>query len=109
MLKARFVDKILEALGDEARKIKIYNNTFSINFYGEDNISNRKIASVISFLHLEDILRECKGLKVTIDYELKTLKIELEDGEVVTKNLGRYGVTGLWTMVMEILEGKNEI
>ena len=27
MLKARFIDKILEALRDEARKIKIFGNT----------------------------------------------------------------------------------
>lgn len=27
MLKTRFIDKILEALGDEAGKIKIFDNT----------------------------------------------------------------------------------
>ena len=35
MLKARFIDKILEALGYEAGKIKIFDNTFLTYFYDD--------------------------------------------------------------------------
>ena len=41
-----------------------------------------------------------------IDYGLKTLMVVTKKGRVITKNLGKYGTTGLWTMVMEILEGE---
>ena len=43
-----------------------------------------------------------------IDYGLKTLKIETKNGKVIIKNLGKYGTTGLWTMVIEIVGAKND-
>ena len=42
-----------------------------------------------------------------IDYELNNIEIKYKTGKVITKNLGKYGITGLWTMVMEILEVEN--
>ena len=107
MIKARFIDKILEALGDEAWKIEILDNTIHINFYDTDNINNRKIASIISLMHLEDGVFEYGLSKIVIDYGLKTLRIETKNRKVIIKNFGKYGTTGLWTMVMEILEVEN--
>lgn len=105
MLKARFIDKILEALGDEAGKIKIYDNTSLIYFY--DNRSEEekeKIVEVIKCLELKKIVEKFNLSEITIDYGLKTLKVELKNGKVIIKNLGKYGTTGLWTMVIEMLE-----
>ena len=107
MLKARFIDKILEALGYEAGKIKIFDNTSLIYF--SDNRSEEekeKIVEVIKCLELKKTVEKFNLSEITIDYGLKTLRIEEKNGKVITKNLGRYGATGLWTMVMEILEGE---
>ena len=108
MLKARFMDKVLEALGDEAGKIKIFNNTSLIYFY--DNRSEEekeKICGVIKCLELKKTVEKFNLSEITIDYGLKTLRIETKNGKVIIKNLGKYGTTGLWTMVMEILEVEN--
>lgn len=113
MLKARFIDKILEALGDEAGKIKIFEHTSMVYFYAtndnedERNIEKTQIIDILSQLKLEEAIEKYNLSEIVIDYGLKTLEIEYKNGKVITKNLGRYGVTGLWTIVMEILEGKN--
>ena len=110
MLKARFIDKILEALGDEAGKIKIFDNTSLIYFYDDRSEEEKeKIAEFIKCLELKKTVEKFNLSEITIDYGLKTLRIETKNGKVITKNLGRYGATGLWTIVMEILEAENEI
>ena len=106
MLKARFIDKILEALGDEAGKIKIFDNTSMIYFYNTDD-KNQEIINVLCQLKLEETIEKYNLSEIVIDYGLKTLEIEYKNGKVITKNLGRYGATGLWTIVMEILEVEN--
>ena len=52
MLKTRFIDKILEALGDEAGKIKIFDNTSIIYFYNTDD-KNQEIINVLRQLKLQ--------------------------------------------------------
>ena len=110
MLKARFIDKILEALGDEAGKIKIFDNTSLVYFYNtsdDKEQENQEIINILCQLKLEETIEKYNLSEIVIDYGLKTLEIEYKNGKVITKNLGRYGATGLWTIVMEILEGKN--
>lgn len=117
MLKARFIDKILEALRDEARKIKIFGNTFLTYFYENDNknkyeqekrlIEEREILDVLMQLKFNKVLNKYKLDEIVIDYELNNIEIKYKTGKVITKNLGKYGITGLWTMVMEILEVEN--
>ena len=108
MIKARFIDKILEALGDEAGKIEIYDNTSLTYFY--DNRSEEekeKIVEVISCLELSKTVKKYNLYNIVIDYGLKTLRIETKNRKVIIKNFGKYGTTGLWTMVIEILEVEN--
>lgn len=108
MIKARFIDKILEALGNEAGKIEIYDNTSLTYFY--DNRSEEekeKIVEVISCLELSKTVKKYNLYNIVIDYGLKTLRIETKNRKVITKNFGKYGTTGLWTMIIEILEIEN--
>ena len=108
MLKAKFIDKILEALGEEAGKIKIYDNTSLIYFYDDRSEKEKeKMVEVISCLELKKIVEKYNLSEIVIDYGLKILRIETKNGKVIIKNLGKYGTTGLWTMVMEILEVEN--
>lgn len=107
MLKARFIDKILEALGYEAGKIKIFDNTFLTYFYDDRREEEKeKIIEVINCLELNKTVEKFNLSEIVIDYGLKTLMVVTKKGRVITKNLGKYGTTGLWTMVMEILEGE---
>ena len=107
MLKARFIDKILEALGDEAGKIKIFDNTSMIYFYNTDD-KNQEIINVLRQLKLQETIEKYNLSEIVIDYGLKTLRIETKNGKVIIKNLGKYGTTGLWTMVIEIVRAKND-
>ena len=106
MLKARFIDKILEALAYEAGKIKIFDNTSMIYFYNTDD-KNQEIINVLRQLKLQETIEKYNLSEIVIDYGLKTLRIETKNRKVITKNLGKYGITGLWTIVMEILEVEN--
>lgn len=119
MLKARFIDKILEALGDEARKIKIFGNTFLTYFYEIESkdkyiqekrlIEEREILDVLIQLKFNKVLNKYKLDEIVIDYELNNIKIKYKTGEAITKNLGMYGIKSIWTIVIEILEANNEI
>ena len=109
MLKARFIDKILEALGYEAGKIKIFDNTSLVYFYNSDDDKkqeNQEIINILYQLKLQETIKKYNLAEIVIDYGLKTLMVVTKKGRVITKNLGKYGTTGLWTMVMEILEGE---
>ena len=109
MLKARFIDKILEALAYEAGKIKIFDNTSLIYFYDDrSGEENEKIVEVIKCLELKKTVEKFNLSEITIDYGLKTLRIETKNRKVIIKNLGKYGTTGLWTMIIEILEKEDE-
>lgn len=111
MIKARFIDKILEALEYEAGKIKIFDNTFLVYFYNTDDETKeerQKIMNILSMCKLKKIVKKYKLSEITIDYGLKTLRIETKNRKIITKNLGKYGTTGLWTMIMEILEKEDE-
>jgi hypothetical protein len=107
VLKTRFIDKILEALGDEAGKIKIFDNTSIIYFYNTDD-KNQEIINVLRQLKLQETIEKYNLSEIVIDYGLKSLKIETKNGKVIIKNLGKYGTTGLWTMVIEIVGAKND-
>ena len=107
MLKTRFIDKILEALGDEAGKIKIFDNTSIIYFYNTDD-KNQEIINVLRQLKLQETIEKYNLSEIVIDYGLKSLKIETKNGKVIIKNLGKYGTTGLWNMVIEIVGAKND-
>ena len=109
MLKARFIDKILEALGYEAGKIKIFDNTSLVYFYNSDDDKkqeNQEIINILYQLKLKETVKKYDLSEIVIDYGLKTLMVVTKKGRVITKNLSKYGTTGLWTMVMEILEGE---
>ena len=119
MLKARFIDKILEALRDEARKIKIFGNTFLTYFYEIESkdkyiqekrlTEEREILDILIQLKFNKTLNKYKLNEIVIDYELNTFKIKYKTGKVITKNLGRYGIMAIWTKIIEILEAENEI
>lgn len=119
MLKVRFIDKILEALIDETRKIKIFGNTFLVYFYENDNknkneqekrlIEEREILDVLMQLKFNKVLNKYKLDEIVIDYELNNIEIKYKTGKAITQNLSMYGIKSIWTIVIKILEANNEI
>lgn len=119
MLKASFIDKILEALRDEARKLKIFGNTFLVYFYEIENkdkytqekrlIEEREILDILIQLKFNKVLNKYNLDEIVIDYELNNIEIKYKTGKAITKNLGMYGIKSIWTIVIEILEANNEI
>ncbi|MGP1429483.1 MAG: hypothetical protein ACTTJX_04520 [Fusobacterium sp.] len=119
MLKARFIDKILEALTDEVRKLKIFGNTFLVYFYEIENkdknvqekrlIEEREILDVLMQLKFNKTFNKYELDEIVICYELNNIKIKYKTGEAITENLGMYGIKSIWTIINEILEANNEI
>lgn len=118
MLKVRFIDKILEALRDEARKIKIFGNTFLVYFYENDDkkneqekrlIEEREILDILTQLKFNKVLNKYKLDEIVIDYELNNIEIKYKTGKAITQNLSMYGIKSIWTIVIKILEANNEI
>ena len=105
MLKAKFIDKILEALGFEAGKIEIYDNNFLIYFYSsDDKEGNREIVNLISSLELSKTLEDYKIVLIKIDYGLNLLEIWKRNTLIVSKDLKVCGPTRLWTTILEEIE-----
>ncbi|WP_338950081.1 hypothetical protein [Fusobacterium nucleatum] len=68
MLKARFIDKILEALGYEAGKIKIFDNTFLTYFYDDRREEEKnKIETLVD--KINEIFEIEKGWRAEEDEE----------------------------------------
>ena len=88
MLKARFIDKILEALRDEARKIKIFGNTFLTYFY--------EIESKDKYIQEKRLTEEREILDVLMQLKFQDASLSLENVKVfpvfITTYNGKDGI-----------------
>ena len=102
MLKARFIDKILEVMQEEADRIFISRRDVDIYYKNlKDDEGNAEISEFIQSLNLEDQVGE---YRIKIDYEFKNIEIHKGTKFVCLRGFGKYGVTGIWTMILEELE-----
>ena len=102
MLKAKFIDKILEAMQDEADRIFISRRDVDIYYKNlKDDKGNAEISKFIQSLNLEDQVGE---YRIRIDYEFKNIEIHKGTKFVCLRGFGKYGVTGIWTMILEEIE-----
>ena len=91
MLKARFIDKILEALGYEAGKIKIFDNTSLVYFYNSDDDKkqeNQEIINILYQLKLKETVKKYDLSEIVIDYGLKTLMVVTKKRKSYNKEFG---------------------
>ena len=102
MLKTKFIDKILEAMQDEAQRIWIDNKEVTVYFRNSRDVEgNAEILKHIYTLKLNEAVGE---YRIRIDYEFKNIEIHKGTKFVCLRGFGKYGVTGIWTMILEDLE-----
>ncbi|WP_338943071.1 hypothetical protein [Fusobacterium polymorphum] len=102
MLKAKFKDKILEVMADEADRIWIDNKEVTVYFRDSKDVDgNVEILKHIYTLQLNKVVGD---YRVLIDYEFKNIEIHKGTKFVSLRGFGKYGVTGIWTIILEEIE-----
>ena len=102
MLKTKFIDKILEVMQDEARRIWIDSKEVTVCFKDSKDVDgNAEILKHIYTLKLNEIMGE---YRICIDYKFKNIEIHKGTKFVCLRGFGKYGVTGIWTMILEEIE-----
>ena len=102
MLKAKFIDKILEVMSEEADRIYITRRDIDIYFKkNKDDEGNAEISEFIQSLNLDEQVGE---YRIRIDYEFKNIEIHKNNKFICLRGFGKYGVTGIWTMILEEIE-----
>lgn len=105
MIKKRYIDRLLDALQYEANKLFIKQGEVDIAFKKETE-ENKDIENLIKRIELDT---QVGDYRVVINYELKIVEIFKGNKLEVMTNFGKYGVTGLWTIVLEELENNGDI
>lgn len=102
MLKAKFIDKILEVMQEEADRIWIDNKEVTVCFKDSKDVDgNAEILKHIYTLQLNKVVGD---YRVLIDYEFKNIEIHKGIKFVSLRGFGKYGVTGIWTIILEEIE-----
>lgn len=102
MLKAKFIDKILEVMEEEADRIFISRRDVDIYYKNlKDDEGNAEISEFIQSLNL---VEQVGDYRIRIDYEFKNIEIHKNNNFVCLRGFGKYGVTGIWTMILEEIE-----
>jgi hypothetical protein len=102
LLKAKFIDKILEVMSEEADRIYITRRDIDIYFKkNTDDEGSAEISKFIQSLNLDEQVGE---YRIKIDYEFKNIEIHKNNKFICLRGFGKYGVTGIWTMILEEIE-----
>lgn len=101
MLKAKFVDKILEVMQEEADRIWIDDKEVTVYFKDSKDVEgNAEILKHIYTLKLNEAVGD---YRISIDYELKTIEIHRNYSFVCLRNFNSCNGK-VWTTILEDLE-----
>ena len=101
MLKAKFVDIILEVMQEEADRIWIDDKEVTVYFKDSRDVDgNAEILKHIYTLKLNEAVGE---YRISIDYELKTIEIHRKSSFVCLRNFNSCN-NKIWTAILEDLE-----
>lgn len=102
MLKAKFIDKILEVMREEAHKIWIDDKEVTVCFKDSKDVDgNAEILKHIYTLKLNKVMGD---YKVKIDYEFKNIEIHKGTKFVCLRSFDRVGPINLWSTILEEIE-----
>lgn len=105
MLKAKFIDKILEVMADEASKIWIDNKEVTVCFNDSKDVEgNAEILKHIYTLQLNKVVGE---YRIRIDYEFKNIEIHRNNKFVCLRNFNSCNGK-IWIAILEEIE-KEEV
>ena len=100
MLKAKFIDKILEAMQDEADRIYITRRDVDIYFSINRDEGSAEISEFIQSLNLEE---QVGDYKVFISYEWENLVIYKGTKFICLRNFNSCNGK-IWTSILEEIE-----
>ena len=101
MLKAKFVDKILEVMQEEADRIWIDDKEVTVCFKDSKDVDgNAEILKLIYSLKLNKIVED---YRISIDYELKTIEMHRGTDFVCLRNFKSCD-NKIWSAILEDLE-----
>lgn len=101
MLKAKFIDKILEVMGDEADRIYITRR--DVDIYFKKNIDDEGMVEISKFVYSLELGNQVENYRISIDYELKTIEIHRGTNFVCLRNFNSCNGK-IWTAILEDLE-----
>ena len=101
MLKAKFIDKILEVMGDEADRIYITRR--DVDIYFKKNIDDEGMVEISKFVYSLELGNQVEDYRISIDYELKTIEIHRSTNFVCLRNFNSCNGK-IWTAILEDLE-----
>lgn len=101
MLKAKFIDKILEVMQEEADRIWIDNKEVTVCFKDSKDVDgNAEILKHIYTLQLNKVAGE---YRIKIDYEFKNIEIHRNNKFVCLRNFKSCD-NKIWTAILEEIE-----
>lgn len=101
MLKAKFIDKILEVMAEEADRIWIDNKEVTVCFRDSKDVDgNAEILKHIYTLKLNEAVGE---YRIRIDYEFKNIEIHKGTKFVCLRNFNSCNGK-VWTTILEDIE-----
>ena len=101
MLKAKFIDKILEVMQEEAHKIWIDNKEVTVYFKDSKDVEgNAEILKHIYTLQLNKVVGK---YRIRIDYEFKNIEIHKNNKFVCLRNF-KSCEGEIWTKILEEIE-----
>ena len=101
MLKAKFIDKILEVMGEEAHKIWIDNKEVTVCFKDSKDVDGN--AEILKHIYTLKLNKVVEDYRVSIDYELKTIEIHRKSSFVCLRNFNSCNGK-IWTAILEEIE-----
>lgn len=101
MLKAKFIDKILEDMADEANRIWIDNKEVTVYFKDSKDVEGN--AEILKHIYTLQLNKVVEDYRVSIDYELKTIEIHRKYDFVCLRNFKSCD-NKIWTAILEDLE-----
>ena len=101
MLKAKFIDKILEVMQEEADRIWIDNKEVTVYFKDSRDVEgNAEILKHIYTLKLNEVVGD---YRIRIDYEFKNIEIHKGTKFVCLRNFNSCNEK-VWTTILEDLK-----
>lgn len=101
MLKAKFIDKILEVMQEEADRIWIDNKEVTVYFRNSRDVEGN--AEILKHIYALQLNKVVEDYRVSIDYELKTIEIHRKSSFVCLRNF-RSCDNKIWTAILEDIE-----
>lgn len=101
MLKAKFIDKILEVMADEADRIYITRR--DIDIYFKKNTDDEGSAEISKFIQSLNLDEQVGDYRVLIDYEFKNIEIHKGTKFVCLRNFKSCD-NKIWTAILEEME-----